>query len=265
VTTHANTHRASAVRGRFGVVLATCALLASVPSAGFALGALGSDAVVRPASRATIAKFTPADVDPRIARLLAQVGSSSKNRLMRFTPAGAGERANRSVTVAVRVDDTSARFVSVGSVLARSTEQAAATAPSELRLAPTRYNLGAARGYQSFAKPVVATPALSRTLTDAAIPDLASYRPSAGAAKDVSRFAPRKAVTEAQVAAAPRTVDSQRVDEPAVDVAGSYRLTRNLDVTAGVRYVQERERLAPITDTGKKDNQAVYLGTQFRF
>jgi hypothetical protein len=52
--------------------------------------------------------------------------------------------------------------------------------------------------------------------------------------------------------------------EDTVDVGGSLRVSRNLDVTAGVRYSQELERLRPITD-GKQDNQAVYVGTQYRF
>ena len=52
--------------------------------------------------------------------------------------------------------------------------------------------------------------------------------------------------------------------EDVVDLGGAYSLTRNFDVTAGVRYSQERDRLRPLTD-GKKDSQAVYVGTQFRF
>ena len=38
---------------------------------------------------------------------------------------------------------------------------------------------------------------------------------------------------QAKAGASPRTIDSR--SDQAVDVAGSYRLTRNLDVTAGVR------------------------------
>ena len=49
-----------------------------------------------------------------------------------------------------------------------------------------------------------------------------------------------------------------------VDLGGAYRITRNLDVTAGVRLSQERDRLSPITDS-VQDSQAVYVGTQFRF
>ena len=49
----------------------------------------------------------------------------------------------------------------------------------------------------------------------------------------------------------------------ALDVGGSYSLTRNLDVTAGVRYRSDRERLTRVDE--RRDSQAVYLGTAFRF
>jgi hypothetical protein len=49
-----------------------------------------------------------------------------------------------------------------------------------------------------------------------------------------------------------------------VDLGGSYRLTRNLNVPAGVRSTTDRDRLAPLSDS-RKDNQAVYVGTQFKF
>jgi hypothetical protein len=49
-----------------------------------------------------------------------------------------------------------------------------------------------------------------------------------------------------------------------VGVGGSYRLTRNLDVTGGVRYQIQRDRLEPLADQ-RRDSQAVYVGTAFRF
>src|SRR3546814_13183774 len=49
----------------------------------------------------------------------------------------------------------------------------------------------------------------------------------------------------------------------AVDVVSSYRLTKNIDVTAGVRYRSE-DRVEPLTDS-RRDSQAVYIGTAFRF
>jgi len=95
------------------------------------------------------------------------------------------------------------------------------------------------------------------------MPDLAAFKPSAGVKDKPSRFAARIALEEEQTAGrSPRTAES--ISDQSVDVGGSYRVTRNLDVTAGVRYSQDRDRLAPITN-GKQDSQAVYVGTQFRF
>lgn len=229
-------------------------MLAGVPTAAFALGALDAAA----AARGSFAALTPASVDPRLVRFVAE-RSTGHARLMRFTPAGVAGRPSRSVTVAVRVDDEAARAISVRSAIEAAQEQVAGA--TSVRIAPTRYNLGLSRGYQSFAKPA---PAFSRSLSDAAIPDLADFKPSAGVRQEQSRFAARIApADEAKPAAAPRAADP-RIDQ-AVDVAGSYRLTRNLDVTAGVRYSQERDRLAPLADSTKLDSQAVYVGTQFRF
>ncbi len=52
-------------------------------------------------------------------------------------------------------------------------------------------------------------------------------------------------------------------EEQTVDVVSSYRLTKNLDVTAGVRYKAD-DRFQPLTDA-RRDSQAVYVGTAFRF
>ena len=49
-----------------------------------------------------------------------------------------------------------------------------------------------------------------------------------------------------------------------VRVGGSYRLTHNLDLTGGVRYKIQHDRLEPLTDQ-RRDSQAVYIGTAFRF
>lgn len=246
--------------GRLTATIAAGTLvLAGLPTAGFALGAL--DDGVSFAANGSFAALTPATVDPRLARFVAE-RSSGKARMMRFTPAGIAARPSRSVTVAVRVDSEAARAISVRSAIDAAKEQVAGDSP--LRIAPMRYNLGISRGYQSFAKAAAPAPALSRTLSDARIPDLAQFRPSAGAKPAESRFAARiELEEEAKAGAQPRTLDSR--SDQAVDVGGSYRLTRNLDVTAGVRYSQERDRLAPLADPAKQDSQAVYVGTQFRF
>jgi hypothetical protein len=243
-------------RSRLAAIIAAGSVVAaSLPTAGFALGAL--DGAPSLASHGTFAALTPASVDPRLAAFVAE-RSSGTARLMRFTPAGAAEHASRSVTVAVRVDEGSAQMISVRSAIEAAREQVAGE--SGVRIAPTRYNLGVARGYQSFARP--AAPAvLSPALSDASIPDLADFRPSPGAKEEPSRFAARiDSDVEAKPAAAARVVPDQTVD-----LEGSYRLTRNLDVTAGVRYSQDRNRLTTLVEPAKQDNQAVYIGTQFRF
>jgi len=234
-------------------------VVASMPTAGLALGAL--DGGVSLPATGSFAALTPASVDPRLARFVA-ARSNSSARLMRFTPAGVAERASRSVTVAIRVDEQTARAISVRSAIAAGQDQLAGEAG--VRIAPTRYNLGLSRGYQNFAKAPEQPRVLSRALSDASIPNLADFRPSAGARPDESRFGARIALEEqAKAGTSPRTLDSR--SDQAVDVEGSYRLTRNLDVTAGVRYSQERDRLAPMAETTQQDSQAVYVGTQFRF
>src|SRR5690606_19362168 len=76
------------------------AVLVGVPSAGLALEGLGQ----APGAREWkgLSSFTPATVDPDMARLVAERGTEV--RMSRFTPAGMSTRANRSMTVAVRVN-----------------------------------------------------------------------------------------------------------------------------------------------------------------
>lgn len=233
-------------------------LLAGIPTASFALAGVDN-----PVSSALIGKFTaltPANVDPRVAALVAG-RSGGKAHLLRFTPAGVAEGASRSVTVAVRVGDDEVRAISVRSAIDSAKEKVAGPR-NTVSIAPTRYNLGLSHGYQAFAK--VPTPELSQPLSDAGIPDLAAFQPSPGAKDKPSRFAARIALDEKiKAGAAPRTIES--AGDQTVDLAGSYRVTRNLDVTAGVRYSQDRDRLVPPADSAKQDSQAVYVGTQFRF
>ena len=239
------------------LLLAGAVLGLALPSAGMALGGFDGQGVSL-AARGSFASFTPASVDPQAARLLAD-RVNSKGRLMRFTPAGASNRPDRSVTVAVRVDNETAKAISVRSALAVAQMEPGAGAPSAVVLAPTRFNLGMARGYRSFAQPVVQSETRRLEMPDLSTFALTESQPKAGA----SRFGARVAMEDKDnVGRAPRTFEA--LGEKSVDVSGHYRLMRNLDVTAGVRYSQERDRLAPLTD-GMQDSQAVYIGTKFRF
>ncbi|MEZ5687624.1 MAG: hypothetical protein R3E21_02395 [Caenibius sp.] len=247
------------VRGRFSASAALALAMVALPSAGLALGSIGDDglgATVSLAARGSFASFTPASVDPELARLVSS-HASSKGRLMRFTPAGAANRPDRAVTVAVRIDDETARAISVRTAIASAKQDVGKGVTNALGVAPTRYDLGVARGYRSFAQSATVPGDLRRI----EMPDLSTFK-AEGDSKP-SRFAARIELEEnGNVGRAPRTIDA--VDAQRVDLGGSYRVTRNLDLTAGLRYSQERARLAPLTD-GVRDSQAVYVGTQFRF
>lgn len=195
--------------------------------------------------------FQPAAVDPRLARSIS-VRALNRGQTFRFTPGAAPERLDRSVTVAVRVDGNTARGVGGRSALAASDAEAA----GGFRIAPTAYSLGVSRGYKGFAQG-------DTPKSEVHIPDLKTFAPNPGPRGEPSRFSPWIALDEREQAGrAPRTLQGEAND--VVDLGGSYRLTRNINVTAGVRSSTDRDRLAPLSD-GRKDNQAVYVGTQFKF
>jgi len=237
-------------------LIASAVALGVVPTAGLAVTAIGS----APAASVAIVPFTPANMDPAAARLLA-ARIAARGQEMRFTPAGNSLGRGRTVTVAIRVDPETAQAVSVRGAIAAAKAEAGA-GPSLASLARTRYNLGISRGYQSFAKPAApATPGLDIRRIE--MPDLASFRPSEGVKDKPSRLQPRIALeSDSRAGRSPRTLEG--AGEQTVDLGAGYRLSRSLNVTAGVRLSQERDRLAPLTDA-VRDDQAVYVGTQFRF
>lgn len=238
-----------------GVWLAGAVTLLALPSAVLAFATDFEPKIAPPPPTGSMQAIDAAATPPRLARALP-IRSLAKGPLYPFTPAGTPNRPDRSVTVAVRVDPGATSLISVrGQRLA-----GADTGNVPLRIAPTAFNLGVSRGYGNFAQSLAA-PADGRKLE---MPDLKGYSIASNGSSDPARLSPRIVVDEKQAAGrAPRTFAGDGEDQ--VDVGGSYRVTRNLNVTAGVRYSQQdRERLHPLTD-GKQDNQAVYVGTQFRF
>ncbi len=213
-----------------------------------------------------VSSFGPGSVDPRLARVLAASPTGGKGPMFRFTPAGLATRPDRSVTVAVRVDPVTARSIIVRGALIDHGSHAAtalATSTTALGIAPAAYNLGMARGYQGFAQNVQ-TFALAQEIRKLDMPDLSTFKPAADQGSGTpSRLAPHIALDEqSRAGRAPRTLESVGVQT--VDLGGSYRLSRNLDVTAGLRYQRDRDRLDGDID-GKTDTQAVFVGTQFKF
>ncbi|MDP3906624.1 hypothetical protein [Novosphingobium sp.] len=236
------------------MLLAGAVGLLALPSAVLALSNRFEPEPLAPQAEVASGEFMPAEVDPRLSRSIS-VRALSKGRMFRFTPAATPSRLDRSVTVAVRLDANSARQLMLGA------KQGASDAATNgaLRIAPTGYSLGSARGYRSFAQSNAAI-----ETREGAIPDLAAFKPSTSTVKgDPARFSPHIALDEREKSGrSPRTFEQ---NEQTVDVGGRYRLSRNLNVTAGVRYSSsDRDRLLPLTD-GRQDNQAVYVGTQFRF
>lgn len=195
--------------------------------------------------------FVPAEVDPRLARSIT-VRTLAKGQLFRFTPAATPTRLDHPVTVVARIDPVT-RGIAIHPA-------GAGESGNGLGIASTAYSLGAARGYRSFAAGGASNPDIRRIEN---MPDLAAFAPSNAATRsDPARFAPRIALDEkVKAGRSPRTFEQS---DQQVDLGGSYRVTGNLNVTAGVRYSSDRDRLVPLSDK-RQDNQAVYVGTQFRF
>lgn len=205
--------------------------------------------------------FTPARIDPALARrVAATLGLDG----LRFTPAPRSPRGERLVTMAVRVDRATARAIAVRRTLADASVGTRGGALAAMPLIePTRYNLGSARGFQRFGAPAGKALALPEGIRDIAMADLGSYRTDPAKPGKPSRFQPRVAFEDkTDTGRSERTLEG--AGQQSVEVGGAYRVMKNLDVTAGVRVSQDRNRIAPLTD-GVEDDKAVYVGTQFRF
>ena len=55
-----------------------------------------------------------------------------------------------------------------------------------------------------------------------------------------------------------------RPDNVSVDVGAAYNISRRVAVTGGVRYRVDQDRIAALSDQ-RRDSQAVYVGTAFKF
>lgn len=242
-------------------MIAAAAVVPTVVNA-FADGAGAARALpVSLAARGGLGSFTPADVDPRLVARVS-LHALADGKLFRFTPAGSGTHADRAVTVAVRLPELRARMIGVRPGTVSGNPGLAA-----VRIAPTAFSLGVSRGYQSFASITATLPHEplhdNQELRSFSLARLAPVSKPSTASGSFSRIEPRIAFDLHETAGrSPRTLESQGTYQ--VDLGGSYRVTGNLDVTAGVRYSSDRDRLRPLTDH-RQDAQAIYVGTQFRF
>jgi hypothetical protein len=199
--------------------------------------------------RSGIGSFTPASADPRLAAAMSRAGLSASG--FRFTPSEQQSK-RQDVTVAVR-----ARTSRGGEPLRTATVSIPTVAAASMQ--PIAYNLGMSVGWKRFA-----------VSGDVSRVDLGALPGSREAVDLGVSYTGKRLSGRVQARADKPTGTEPRMVAEApsysVDLGTSYSLTRNLDVTAGVRYRadEERMRLPQLTDT-RRDSQAVYVGTAFRF
>lgn len=192
-----------------------------------------------------ISSFTPANGDPRLAAAFANKPLSLTD--FKFTPAAAKGRPSQ-LRVAIRAR--------VGTP-ARPSDASAASALTALT--PASYNLGLAVGWRRFAvsgdvaKLKAADPALGGRETAVV-----------GVSYSLNRFTGRVAVGADRAEGRPLAA-LRKGDNYSVDVGGSFSLSRRVALTGGVRYeMLDRDRLTALKDD-RRDSQAVYIGTAFKF
>lgn len=218
-----------------------------------AIAQTGTQAKARTAATAgarPVGAFTPAVSDPRLAAALARRGTRL-NSDFRFTPAAAASDRGRSLDVAVR-----ARATGPGETA--RTALAASSASPVTAITPSSYNLGVSLGWRRFA--------VSGDVAQAEGGVVPGRRESAQVGMSY-RANPR--ITGRVAVAAERAEGAQRLvahDEAySLDVGGAFSIARNVDVTAGARYRISRDRIEPLAQDERRDSQAVYIGTAFRF
>ena len=195
--------------------------------------------------------FTPAQADPRLAAALASRPALASD--FRFTPAASKQRPAQ-IRIAVRARATSPIQTGLRD------RAAAAAAPTQvgLPLTPASYNLGAAVGWKRFA--VSADVSKAQGATPALAPREGA---SLGVSYSVKRFTGRLAAS-ADRASPQRSTAIADPTAYALDVGGAYSISRNIALTGGVKYKIEREQIATFRDQ-RRDSQAVYVGTAFKF
>jgi hypothetical protein len=195
-----------------------------------------------------ISSFTPANADPRLAAALANHSLSLTD--FKFTPAAAKGRPSQ-IRVAIRVRTPAT--AGANGAMADTAASSSLTA-----LTPASYNLGVGVGWRRFA--------VSGDVASVKSADTAQGgRESAvvGVSYSLKRFTGRLAVGAERVDGRPLPALRQ-ADNMSVDVGGSYSLSHHIALTGGVRYELDRDAASALKDA-RRDSQAVYIGTAFKF
>lgn len=240
---------------RHKTAIFAAALLASASLALSPMVAPAFAGNARVASQNWLGTFTPAGVDSKLAAKFTSITRSGDVRFP-FTPAGADKNKSRTMIVAARSDSP----LTAGAVTVRNAVGAVESGVGKsVRLAATDYRLTASRGWQGFALPSV--PKLS-------VPAPVSELGKGSFRLDEKGKRPSKFSTNIKLdqnaAIAPPARGSAAAGDYKLDVGGSFSISRKIDVTAGVRYASERDRIIAAADD-RKDSEAVYVGTKIRF
>lgn len=242
-------------RKSMAIAILGAATAVLAPSVGLAFSSGFDEQPVSIQSRGGIGSFTPASVDPDLVSNL-KFKALRGDKMFRFTPANASGEGKRAMTIAVRVRSDAAQAVNIKPQIAGSVGRSTGA----VQITQSAYSLGVAKGFQKFALPV-------SQRSESLIPDLSELGQSVNSEESTggkkSRFSPRVEIDSQKAASATtRAFDDQ--GSYSLDVGGSYKLSRNLDVTAGIRLKSDRERLGSLTND-QFDSQAVFVGTEFRF
>ncbi len=189
--------------------------------------------------------FTPASADPRLAAALSRTALSPTG--FQFTPSEGTVIGSRAIKVAVRSATMQAE---------RPADRTVAAVTTMPALNPVAYNLGMASGLKRMA--------LSGDLTRLDVSQPGSREPLALGIP----YTPRKIIGHTVTAGDRGSADQPKMITDtsgySLDTGGSYKLTRNLDVTAGARARTDRERMLRVAPD-RREGQAIYVGTAFRF
>lgn len=186
----------------------------------------------------------PAAADAQRAAMFEMAGRGYDG--FRFTPSGGA--TGRAITVAVRARTTHRPAQNVAGATINNITAG---------LQASSYSLGASVGWKHFA--------LSgdvAKIDGGALPEgreLADIGVSYAGRNWSTRLllgAERATGNQANIVGGPDAAMS-------VDLGGSYALTRNLEVNGGVRYKSQLDR--QLNSEQRRDSQAIYVGTAFRF
>jgi hypothetical protein len=198
------------------------------------------------AGSALAGAFTPAAADPRLAAAFA--GRGVIGGTFRFTPSSSGNRS-KAMQVAVRARATTSTDARRGAL--------EATPAALTGLTPMAYNLGVAIGWKRFA--------LSADVAkiDGGLFPINRESAEVGISYSIHRFTGRLKVAAERSDGRPLPLMPQE-NAYSFDVGGSYSISRNFDLTGGVRYKIQHDRMQSLADE-RRDSQAVYIGTAFKF